>query len=94
MVGDGPERGPVERLAHELGVKPRVRFMGKQDQKDAQASKDVIVLKDELKKATDALKEQQKVLVRAYQETAAAQRRQSAISERTEMQFQQQEKLE
>ncbi len=31
MVGDGPERGPVERLAHELGVKPRVRFMGKQD---------------------------------------------------------------
>ena len=31
MVGDGPERGAVERLAHELGVKPRVRFMGKQD---------------------------------------------------------------
>jgi N-acetyl-alpha-D-glucosaminyl L-malate synthase BshA len=31
MVGDGPERGPVERLAHELGVKPRVRFLGKQD---------------------------------------------------------------
>ena len=31
MVGDGPERGPVERLAHELGVKARVRFMGKQD---------------------------------------------------------------
>ena len=31
MVGDGPERGPVERLAHELGLKARVRFMGKQD---------------------------------------------------------------
>ena len=31
MVGDGPERGPVERLAHELGIKARVRFMGKQD---------------------------------------------------------------
>ena len=31
MVGDGPERGPVERLAQELGVKPRMRFMGKQD---------------------------------------------------------------
>ena len=31
MVGDGPERGPVERLAHELGLKSRVRFLGKQD---------------------------------------------------------------
>lgn len=31
LVGDGPERGAVERLAHELGVKPCVRFLGKQD---------------------------------------------------------------
>jgi L-malate glycosyltransferase len=31
MVGDGPERGPAERLAHELGLKARVRFLGKQD---------------------------------------------------------------
>ena len=31
MVGDGPERGPCERLARELGVSDRVEFMGKQD---------------------------------------------------------------
>ena len=31
MVGDGPERGPAERLAHELQVGRRVRFLGKQD---------------------------------------------------------------
>jgi|SRR5688572_27930951 len=31
MAGDGPERGPAERLAHELGVERRVRFLGKQD---------------------------------------------------------------
>ncbi len=31
MVGDGPERGPAERLAHELGVSHRVKFLGKQD---------------------------------------------------------------
>ena len=31
MVGDGPERGPCERLARELGVSGRVEFMGKQD---------------------------------------------------------------
>ncbi len=32
MVGDGPDRTPVERLARELGVEPHVRFWGKQDQ--------------------------------------------------------------
>ncbi|MFN7924127.1 MAG: N-acetyl-alpha-D-glucosaminyl L-malate synthase BshA [Bryobacteraceae bacterium] len=32
MVGDGPERGPAERLAEELGIDDRVRFLGKQDQ--------------------------------------------------------------
>jgi N-acetyl-alpha-D-glucosaminyl L-malate synthase BshA len=31
MVGDGPERGGAERLAHELGVSPHVSFLGKQD---------------------------------------------------------------
>jgi N-acetyl-alpha-D-glucosaminyl L-malate synthase BshA len=31
MVGDGPERGPAERLAHELGVDSHVEFLGKQD---------------------------------------------------------------
>ena len=31
MVGDGPERGPCERLARELGISGRVEFMGKQD---------------------------------------------------------------
>lgn len=31
MVGDGPERGPAERLAHDLGVTSRTRFLGKQD---------------------------------------------------------------
>ncbi len=30
MVGDGPERGPAERLARELGVNRQVEFMGKQ----------------------------------------------------------------
>ena len=31
MVGDGPERGPAEMLARELGVSDHVRFLGKQD---------------------------------------------------------------
>ena len=31
MVGDGPERGPAEMLARELGVAGEVRFLGKQD---------------------------------------------------------------
>jgi N-acetyl-alpha-D-glucosaminyl L-malate synthase BshA len=31
MAGDGPERGPAERLAHELGVDRFIRFLGKQD---------------------------------------------------------------
>ena len=28
MLGDGPERGPAERLARELGIADRVRFLG------------------------------------------------------------------
>jgi N-acetyl-alpha-D-glucosaminyl L-malate synthase BshA len=31
MVGDGPERGPAEMLARELGVEKHVAFLGKQD---------------------------------------------------------------
>jgi N-acetyl-alpha-D-glucosaminyl L-malate synthase BshA len=31
MVGDGPERGPAERLAIELGLEAHVSFLGKQD---------------------------------------------------------------
>lgn len=31
MAGDGPERGPAERLAHELDVHRKIRFLGKQD---------------------------------------------------------------
>jgi N-acetyl-alpha-D-glucosaminyl L-malate synthase BshA len=31
MVGDGPERGPAEYLARELGVERNVSFLGKQD---------------------------------------------------------------
>jgi N-acetyl-alpha-D-glucosaminyl L-malate synthase BshA len=32
MAGDGPERGHAERLAWELGLGERVKFLGKQDQ--------------------------------------------------------------
>ncbi len=32
MVGDGPERPPMEELAKELGVEEDVRFLGKQEQ--------------------------------------------------------------
>ncbi len=31
MVGDGPERCPVERLVQELGLAPHVTFLGKQN---------------------------------------------------------------
>ncbi len=31
MVGDGPDRGPAEVLARELGVQEHVSFLGKQD---------------------------------------------------------------
>jgi N-acetyl-alpha-D-glucosaminyl L-malate synthase BshA len=31
MVGDGPERGPAQRLTRELGLESDVIFMGKQD---------------------------------------------------------------
>ncbi len=31
LIGDGPERGPMERIAEELGVTEHTRFLGKQD---------------------------------------------------------------
>jgi L-malate glycosyltransferase len=31
MAGDGPDRGPAEMLAHQLGVSHHVTFLGKQD---------------------------------------------------------------
>jgi L-malate glycosyltransferase len=31
MVGDGPERGSAERLAHQYGIGRKVRFLGKRD---------------------------------------------------------------
>lgn len=31
VVGDGPERGPCERLARELGLESHVRFLGQRD---------------------------------------------------------------
>src|SRR5262249_32303270 len=31
MAGDGPDRGPAERLARDLGVGAHVTFLGKQD---------------------------------------------------------------
>jgi L-malate glycosyltransferase len=31
MAGDGPDRGPAERLARELGIDTHMRFLGKQD---------------------------------------------------------------
>jgi len=31
MAGDGPDRGPAEELARQLGVDAHVRFLGKQD---------------------------------------------------------------
>ena len=34
MVGDGPERGRAEWLAHDYGLDERVRFLGKRDNID------------------------------------------------------------
>jgi L-malate glycosyltransferase len=31
LAGDGPDRGPAEALAHDLGLDGEVRFLGKQD---------------------------------------------------------------
>jgi len=47
IVGDGPERGKLERLAIELGVKDRVRFLGQiahADLPDIYSAADMLVL--------------------------------------------------
>lgn len=44
IAGDGPERQSLEALAHELGVKPRVRFLGWRDDAPAlHAASDLFV---------------------------------------------------
>ena len=49
MVGDGPERGPCESLARELGIEDRVEFLGKQLQvASLLALADVFLLPSEL----------------------------------------------
>jgi N-acetyl-alpha-D-glucosaminyl L-malate synthase BshA len=49
MVGDGPDRGPAERLARELGVDRSVTFMGKQDHVERLIPRaDVLLLPSEL----------------------------------------------
>ncbi|MEN6532246.1 MAG: N-acetyl-alpha-D-glucosaminyl L-malate synthase BshA [Bryobacteraceae bacterium] len=49
MVGDGPERGPAESLARELGVESHVTFLGKQDHVERLlALADVLLLPSEL----------------------------------------------
>ncbi|TAE15178.1 MAG: N-acetyl-alpha-D-glucosaminyl L-malate synthase BshA [Bacteroidetes bacterium] len=48
MVGDGPERNPMEALARELGVDEHVRFVGKQEQmEDILLVSDLFVLPSE-----------------------------------------------
>jgi glycosyltransferase involved in cell wall biosynthesis len=45
LVGDGPERNALERLAGELGVRPRVHFAGRRaDARDQLSAFDVFVL--------------------------------------------------
>jgi N-acetyl-alpha-D-glucosaminyl L-malate synthase BshA len=49
MVGDGPERGAAERLAHELAVESHVVFLGKQNHVERLIPKaDVLLLPSEL----------------------------------------------
>jgi N-acetyl-alpha-D-glucosaminyl L-malate synthase BshA len=49
MAGDGPDRGPAERLARELGVDRHVTFLGKQDHVDRLIPKaHVLLLPSEL----------------------------------------------
>lgn len=49
VAGDGPERAALERRAEELGVAPRVRFLGhRSDKADLLAACDVLVLPSRL----------------------------------------------
>jgi L-malate glycosyltransferase len=49
MAGDGPERGPAEMLAHQLGVSHDVTFLGKQDHMERLIPQaDVLLLPSEM----------------------------------------------
>jgi L-malate glycosyltransferase len=49
LVGDGPERGPAERLVQELGLVPHVTFLGKQNHVERIIPRaDVLLLPSEL----------------------------------------------
>jgi glycosyltransferase involved in cell wall biosynthesis len=44
IAGEGPERGPLEALAHELGIAPQVRLLGfREDVSDVLSALDVAV---------------------------------------------------
>lgn len=49
MAGDGPERSGAESLAHELGLVPHVKFLGKQNRiREMLPQTDVLLLPSEL----------------------------------------------
>ncbi len=49
MVGDGPDRGSAERLAHDLGIIGYVRFLGKRNDVPAQLrDADVLLMPSEM----------------------------------------------
>ncbi len=49
MAGDGPERGPAEMLAHQLGVHRDITFLGKQDHMERLIPQaDVLLLPSEM----------------------------------------------
>lgn len=49
MAGDGPDRGPAERLARDLGVAPHIDFLGKQDHVERLIPRaDVLLLPSEM----------------------------------------------
>jgi len=60
IAGDGAERAPCERLARELGLADRVRFLGlRQDTADLYAAADVAVLASDLESLPNFLVEAQ-----------------------------------
>lgn len=44
MIGDGPDRGPAQRLARELGIEEYVAFLGKQDHVERLIPKNHVLL--------------------------------------------------
>lgn len=47
IVGDGPERASLERLAQELGISNRIRFLGSRDALPLYSAADIFVLTSE-----------------------------------------------